>query len=142
MYTIPKKVGKAFDSIIYKFVWKGPDRISRKAMISDEDRSLKLVETGIMNNIHALEWIRKHSQSDHPWTDFFGHEQEDILEDVNRATADPISHRISLDFNKHIVTAGREIQAEFNSCKYRDNSIISDSKLFLDRRRKRVSIPY
>jgi hypothetical protein len=79
--AIPTKVCKEIDDLMFKFIWKSQDRINRRAMLSDDARSLKLLEARTMNDAHLLQWLSAAEDTDHPWKDFL---QEQTIEAIFR----------------------------------------------------------
>ena len=71
----PSEFIKAFQTIIYSFLWKGPDKISRTAVINDfEFGGLKVTDltTSIMSL--RLSWIGRFlSDNSYPWKAYLSH---------------------------------------------------------------------
>jgi len=63
----PKKDLKTIESKIYKYIWKGPDKIKRKTLIqSFENGGLKAPDPTEINDLLKLKQTLRTSQSDHP----------------------------------------------------------------------------
>jgi hypothetical protein len=76
---IPTWVAKKVDDILFKFIWKGPDRVKRIAMASNDDRSLRLLETCTINNIHMAQWLSRTATPSNAWVDFLSNAQIDKI---------------------------------------------------------------
>jgi len=60
MFPIPKQVIKEVNKIIYKFLWRGPDRVIRSAVINDyENGVLKVLDFETLMKSLRLAWLKR-----------------------------------------------------------------------------------
>ena len=60
MFPVPEEVIKDANRIIFKFLWKGQDRVARKAMINNfENGGLNILDFETMVKSLRLAWLRR-----------------------------------------------------------------------------------
>ena len=67
--SVPEKVIKEANRIMFKFLWKGQDRVARKAMINNfENGGLNVLDFETMVKSLRLAWLRKlYTDEDAGW---------------------------------------------------------------------------
>jgi hypothetical protein len=139
---VPTWAAKQIDDILYKFIWKGPDRVKRVAMTSGDDRSLKLFETKVLNDMHLAQWLSRAAAPANAWADFLPQETIDhILRDGGKAKAYYKPKPNDSRFHTLVVRALQDLQETYNPHKIRENSTLEGNSLFRDRDRKTLKLP-
>ena len=60
MFLVPEEVIKEVNRVIFKFLWKGQDRVARKAMINNfENGGLNVLDFETMVKSLRLAWLRR-----------------------------------------------------------------------------------
>ena len=60
MFSVPEEVIKEANRIIFKFLWKGQDRVARKAMINNfENGGLNVLDFETMVKALRLAWLSR-----------------------------------------------------------------------------------
>ena len=72
---IPDDFVKEVEKLMFQFIWKGPDKISRATMIADyTEGGLKFPKLKCMIETQLVKWIQRYyTESDHQWKLFFDH---------------------------------------------------------------------
>jgi hypothetical protein len=138
--TIPEWVHKDANSTIYKFVWKGPDKVTRLASRSDDERSIKLTDVRTMNMIHMIQNL---SKVEHParWTQFLRRDRVVINADINKAKKHFKPKDGQLDFITDIIRSCQVIQEEYSTSDVRENSTLANNYIFRDYKLKPLEFP-
>ena len=104
---------KQINRLIYRFVWKGPDKIKREVASKSHERGgLKLPGAGDIANAASVQWLaRAIKWPDRPWADFI-HKDLDRLGGVtilNSKGLRKLDLSQLLDFNTYIIKAWWDI---------------------------------
>ena len=109
---VPPSVTKRINKLIYNFLWKGPDRISRDVI------SCPLTEGGMnfqqpksVFNASLISWIGKIQKSKHPWTKFLIEDGKKIggLRNLQRNVIN-LKNLDLLSFNREIFCAWKMLE--------------------------------
>jgi hypothetical protein len=139
---VPTWVAKKIDDIIFKFVWKGTDRVKRIAIALNDDRSLKLLESSTINIVNQLQWLSRSARPSNAWVDFLTDLQvKRILHKGSKAKAYYKPNKDLPLFHMNIITALQELQEVFNPNKMRENSSLEGNYIFRDKDRKMLKLP-
>jgi exonuclease III len=139
--TIPEWVVKEANKMLYSFIWKGPDKSTRRANMSNDPRSLKITDIGTMNQIHLTECLGELRRKA-PWTLFLERDMKlGGYVDVGVCSKYYKPMGEYLPFTCDIIRQAQKIQELTNESKLRFNSAIENNWLFRDTRLKRLSCP-
>jgi hypothetical protein len=138
--TVPDWVHKEANTAIYNFIWKGPDKVTRKANISDDERSLKITDTRTMNALHLVQNLGLLS-SGARWVQFLRRDFNIINEDMNKSKNKFKSREGQLPFITDLIRSCQAIQAEYSSSDVRENSTLEANNIFRDYRLKPLEFP-
>jgi hypothetical protein len=72
MKNTPPEIIKKANSIFYKFLWNGPDKVKRATMISDiAGGGLKMPHLESIIETQKIMWVKRFSDNNfHPWKEF------------------------------------------------------------------------
>ncbi len=72
MINIPMNIIKRANSILYKFLWNGPDKVKRQAMIANlAQGGLKMPHFESIIKTQKIMWAKRYVNPDfHPWKEF------------------------------------------------------------------------
>ena len=75
LLTIPQGVIQELNRLIFKFLWKGVDKVTRLSAINDYKKSgLKMIDLETMIKSLRLAWLRRiFSKNDGPWKHYLQH---------------------------------------------------------------------
>jgi len=134
----PEWALKDINKLIYKFIWKGPDRLSREALEQRwEEGGMAMPQPQTINWALKLQWLKRARVSDHPWTAFLEEEKAGMALDMNRPlTEKKLKSLPYLNFNKSIVAAAVKIQKTYNEQNILPTSTISQNKYIKGRNAK------
>ena len=69
---IPSDVTSRINKIMYNFIWRGPDKMSREFMAKPiEEGGLNIAKPEDAFDAATLTWVKRSQVSQHPWTDYF-----------------------------------------------------------------------
>jgi hypothetical protein len=139
--AFPNWVHKEANTAIYGFIWKGPDKSTRRANQSDDERSLKISDTILMNRAHAVSNVGNLT-SGARWTNFLKKDwSRGLRKDINVASSRFTPSAGYLPHNQFIVREAQALQETYSDIKIRRNSTVSNNSLFRDTRLKKLDIP-
>ena len=75
LLTMPKGVIKELNQLIFKFLWKGVDKVTRLAVINDYQKSgLKMIDLETMAKSLRLAWLKRiFGENDGTWKNYLHH---------------------------------------------------------------------
>ena len=78
--TTPEEFIKQLNTIIYNFLWKGTDKIARKAAVNDlKYRGLNLIDLETYVKLSRLAWLNRiFSEGSSPWKAYIKYLLEDF----------------------------------------------------------------
>jgi len=129
--STPKWAMKEINNIIYKFIWKGPDKIPREALETEWNRGgLGLPRPQVIDWTLKIQWLKRATISSHPWTAFYNSERSKMVLDMNRPhTPQEIRKLQYIEFNKKIVEAAVMLQKEYNQSRILPTSTFTGNRL-------------
>ena len=73
--TMPKGIIKELNQLIFKFLWKGVDKVTRLSVINDYEKSgLKMIDLETMAKSLRLAWLKRiFGENDSTWKDYLHH---------------------------------------------------------------------
>jgi hypothetical protein len=108
--SFPQWVHKEANTAIFNFIWKGPDKSTRRANLSDDDRSLKITDTITMNRAHAVSNIGARN-SGARWTQFLQKDwAKGMAKDINVSSKYFTPTALYLPFNHFTVREAQLLQ--------------------------------
>jgi exonuclease III len=137
---IPEWVHKEANTAIYNFIWKGPDKVSRKANLSDDERSLKVIDTRTMNALHAAQNLG-FLNSGARWVQFLRRDIRRVSTDINKSTKRYKASGDIINFMQNIISGCQQLQLDHNASVIRENSTLANNFAFLDNKLKPLDFP-
>ena len=115
MLSVPSEILKQADNILHTFLWNGPDKVKRNAMIADYDRGgLKMPHIESIVKTQKIIWAKRFISSNyHPWKEFLnaGLSKIGINSIINRVFPKKIIESSDMTtFNKDILLSWSSLQ--------------------------------
>ena len=85
MTNTPLNITKQANTSFYKFLWNGPDKVKRQAMISDfAQGGLKMPHFESILKTQKIMWAKRYANPNyHPWKEFLNVALKDNFGGVN-----------------------------------------------------------
>jgi exonuclease III len=139
---VEEKHLKKFDKLIYKFVWKGPDKLTRNTL--EKRKSIGgqgFIPLTTQARMLATSWLGKLTSTRHPWTDFLRWDlAKGLGEDISKPKARSMAGNY-LPFNAHILAAARSLQREYAACSCLPTETVDGNSALKGRGRGRLTAP-
>jgi len=139
---IPAEIIKEISTMIYKFIWHGPDRLPRLTLEGDwEVGGMSLTQPETQFNLNVLKWLTYWRNSSHPWKSFLS--ENDIRDiDIQIGRAPPIPKARQFSLKCRLLKAGIQLSRCYMSTKINLNTTVSKNRHLRDRRLKTIDIPH
>ena len=112
--TTPDEILKEANTILFKFLWNGPDKVKRAAMIGNiNDGGIKMPHLESVITTQKLIWVKRFTEENfHPWKEFMKISQKEVgCEIYNRKVPIDILKKTDMsNFNKEILIAWNKHQ--------------------------------
>ena len=116
MINTPINITKQANSILHKFLWNGPDKVKRQAMISDiAQGGLKMPHFDSILKTQKIMWAKRYANSNyHPWKEFLNvalNENFGGVNILNRLLSEKTIKKSKMsDFNKEVLITWNTFQ--------------------------------
>ena len=86
LLTTPKGVIQELNQLIFKFLWKGVDKVTHLSAINDYEKSgLKMIDLETMIKSLRLAWLKRiFSENDGTWKNYLHHVLYEYIHDIKQ----------------------------------------------------------
>ena len=121
MKNTPTHIINHVNKILYNFIWNGPDKVKRSAMIADIAKGgLKMPHLESIIKTQKVIWCKRYAEENyHPWKEFLmdGLRKLDKCESINRKIPLKIISKMEIsDFNKELLICWSNFQSFPSEC--------------------------
>ena len=79
LLSTPKRVIQELNRLIFKFLWKGVDKVARLSTINYQRSGLKMIDLETMAKSLRLSWLKRiFSENNRTWKDYLCHQLKNV----------------------------------------------------------------